>query len=82
MVKLGATLGSLAQVCFHLTYEAAIFNIFLINLLKDVFAFANNFGVANIQRTRRQFCPGGCYRPMPGEPCFQGNCPDGCCEMV
>ena len=48
-------------------------------------AFANNFalGGANTQinTTPRQGCPPGCYRPMPGIPCTQGECPDGCCQL-
>ena len=45
------------------------------------FAFFNNFGGANTQTLPRQSCPAGCYRPMPGEPCYQGGCPDGCCQF-
>ena len=46
------------------------------------FVFANNFGGANTQiATPRQGCPPGCYYPMPGEPCTQGICPNGCCEL-
>ena len=46
------------------------------------FDFANTFGGANPQITPRQpGCPAGCFRPMPGEPCVQGSCPDGCCQM-
>ena len=47
------------------------------------FAFDNNFGCANTQIAPRQgSCPSGCYRPMPDDPpCYQGYCPDGCCQM-
>lgn len=41
--------------------------------------FANNFSFGG---PSRQTCPAGCYRAMPGEPCFQGYCPDGCCQLT